>query len=164
MLPRKVTETKLKYKLNTNGVCVHTTKEYSLSRILPSSIFWYNQTCQAGRVNKLFTDWFTRQFVMRFAAWDENVQLVRKMRLKVLAHGVRNFICVVFFFVCFLFVILSYQNVCYKWENSENRTISDFFFLCQAKVLKVVCKRDWHNVRSYLFLMSEKFWLRVQWP
>ncbi len=99
-----------------------------------------------------------------FSAWDENFQLVRKMRLKVLAHGVRNFICVVFFFVFFLFVILSYQNVCYKWENSENRTISDFFFLCQAKVLKVVCKRDWHNVWSYLFLMSEKFWLRVQWP
>ncbi len=68
-----------------------------------------------------------------------------------------------FVVVFFLFVILSYQNVCYKWENSENRTISDFFF-CQVKVLKVVCKRDWHNVRSYLFLMSEKFWLRVQWP
>ncbi len=65
MLPRKVTETKLKYKLNTNGVCVHSTKEYSLSRILLYSIFWYNQTCQAGRVNKLFADWFTRQFVMR---------------------------------------------------------------------------------------------------
>ncbi len=38
-----------------------------------------------------------------------------------------------------------------------------------AKKSKTVCKRDWHNMRSYLFLnmwniLDENFRLIVQWP
>ncbi len=50
------------------------------------------------------------------------------------------------FFRFFVFLILSYQNACYGCENAENRTRSEFFYS--------VCKRDWHNVRSYLFLIK----------
>ncbi len=60
-----------------------------------------------------------------------------------------------FFFFKFVFVILSYQNACYGWENAENRTRS--VFLWQTKVSEAVCKRDWHNVRSYLFFNLLKF-------
>ncbi len=40
-------------------------------------------------------------------------------------------------------------------------------FLWQTKVSEAVCKRDWHNVNSYLFfnkISDENFGLGVQWP
>ncbi len=66
-------------------------------------------------------------------------------------------------FICvFSYVILSYQNACYGCENTENWTWSDIFlFLWWTKVSEAVCKRDWHNVRSYLFFNMHKFWMRI---
>ncbi len=39
-----------------------------------------------------------------------------------------------------------------------------WIFLWRTKVSEAVCKCDWHNVRSNLFLMCENFGLGVQWP
>ncbi len=61
----------------------------------------------------------------------------------------------------FVFVILSYQNACYGCENAENRTWSGFFFFLYGHVSEAVCKRDWHNVRSYLFFNVQKFRMRI---
>ncbi len=41
-------------------------------------------------------------------------------------------------------------------KNTENLTQSNIF-LRQTKVSEAVCKRDWHNVRSYLFFNVRKF-------
>ncbi len=79
-----------------------------------------------------------------------------KNKIKVLAHRVwhlRMRFAVFFFFV---FVMLSSQNACYGCENAENRTWSTLF-LCRTKVSEAVCKRDWHNVRSYLFFNVQEF-------
>ncbi len=75
--------------------------------------------------------------------------------VKAIAHWVRNFRMhfSVFFFV---FLILSYQNAWNRCENAENRTWSNFFFWW-TKVSEAVCKRDWHNMRSYLFFNVRKF-------
>ncbi len=35
---------------------------------------------------------------------------------------------------------------------------TDPIFLWRTKVSEAVCKRDWHNVRSYLFFNVQKFW------
>ncbi len=35
------------------------------------------------------------------------------------------------------------------------------FFLWQTKVSEAVCKRDWHNVGSYLFFSMQKIWMRI---
>ncbi len=38
-------------------------------------------------------------------------------------------------------------------------------FLWWTKVSEAVCKRDWHNVRLYLFFDVRKFQMKiVQWP
>ncbi len=41
-------------------------------------------------------------------------------------------------------------------KNAENRTRSKFFW--RTKVSEAVCKRDWHNVKSYLLFNVQKFW------
>ncbi len=56
------------------------------------------------------------------------------------------------FFVFCVFVIYSYQYACYGCENAENQTWSEFFMTDRG-----VCKREWHNVRSYLFFNVQKF-------
>ncbi len=71
---------------------------------------------------------------------------------KVLAQWVQSFR--MHFFV---FVILSYQNACYRWENAENWTWLEFC-LWRTKVSEAVCKHDWHNVRSYIFFTWKHFW------
>ncbi len=50
----------------------------------------------------------------------------------------------------FIFVILSNQNACYGCENAENRS-KQFFVLWCTNVSEAACKRDWHDVKSYLF-------------
>ncbi len=59
-----------------------------------------------------------------------------------------------FFF--FRIVILSYQNAWYGCEIAENRTWSQLFY-DGRKFREAVCKRDWHNVRLYLFFYVRKF-------
>ncbi len=41
-------------------------------------------------------------------------------------------------------------------KNTENLTQSNIF-LRRTKVSEAVCKRDWHNVRSYLFFNVQNF-------
>ncbi len=43
-----------------------------------------------------------------------------------------------------------------KNEKKKNRTRSEFF-LWRTKISEAVCKRDWDNVRSYLFFNERKF-------
>ncbi len=37
----------------------------------------------------------------------------------------------------------------------------DLNFLWRMKVLEAVCKRDWHNMRSYLFFNVQKVWRKI---
>ncbi len=60
----------------------------------------------------------------------------------------------------FVFLILSYQNAWNRCENAENRTWSNLFFWW-TKVSEAVCKRDWHNMRSYLFFNVRKFQTKI---
>ncbi len=46
-------------------------------------------------------------------------------------------------------------------KNAENQTPSNFFFLWPTKVSDTVYKRDWHNVRSYLFFNVRRFWTKI---
>ncbi len=65
------------------------------------------------------------------------------LRLKVIAHRVR-FLRV--FFRVFIFLIISHQNACYRCENAENRTWSEFF-LWQTKVSEVnVIDTTWGRI------------------
>ncbi len=75
----------------------------------------------------------------------------RKLKVKVIAHWIQNFRM-----RFFVFPILSYQNACYGCENAEIEPDPIFFFW-RTKVSEAACKRDWHNVRSYLFFKARKF-------
>ncbi len=61
------------------------------------------------------------------------------------------------FFSFFVIPILYYQNACYGCEKAENQTWSNFFFTDES----FGGKRDFHNVRSYLFFNVWKFWATI---
>jgi len=52
------------------------------------------------------------------------------------------------------------QNVCYGCKKRRKFNPIQKM-LWQTKVLKAVCKRDWHNVRLYLFFNVQTFWTRI---
>ncbi len=45
-------------------------------------------------------------------------------------------------------------------KNAENRTRSEFF-LWRTKFWEAFCKRDWHNMRSYLFFNMQKLVTKI---
>ncbi len=49
-----------------------------------------------------------------------------------------------------MFVILSYQNACYGWENRKSNLLR-MFLLWRTKVSEVVCKRDWQREVIFIF-------------
>ncbi len=53
---------------------------------------------------------------------------------------------------------------CLLWCEKLNKSNLIWIFLWRLKISEAVCKRDWHNVRSYLFSMCKNFGLSVQWP
>ncbi len=141
-------------------VCVHIKREYSQSRISLSSIFWYNQMCQVGRVNKLFADWLARQFVMQIChlRWKcstcaEDAIKGPRTRSQKFSHE----------FFCFFRIRHPFLSKCLLRKRKLRKSNLIWIFLWRAKVLEALCKCYWHNVRSYLFLTSKKFWLSVQW-
>ncbi len=62
----------------------------------------------------------------------------------------------------FVFPILSYQHACYRCENAENRTCSEFF-MTDKSFGGSVCKHDWHTWARIYHLTCENFGLCVQW-
>ncbi len=48
------------------------------------------------------------------------------------------------------------------WKRRKLNLIR--IFLWRTKVSEAVCKRHWHNMRSYLFSTCENFGHSVQWP
>ncbi len=94
-----------------------------------------------------------------------NLRFVKNSSLKAIAHWVRNF--GMRFSIFFIFLIHSYQNACNGCENAENRTWSELFLTDESFRGS---KRDWHNVRSYLFFNVRKCRTQcaetfsVQWP
>jgi len=52
------------------------------------------------------------------------------------------------------------QNACHGCEKCRKSNLI-WIFLWQTKVSEAVCKRDWHNVRSYLFFNVRTFCMRI---
>ncbi len=48
-----------------------------------------------------------------------------------------------------------------KMHATDSKTQKRRIFLWQTKVSEAESKRDWHNVRSYLFFNVQKFWTRL---
>ncbi len=51
------------------------------------------------------------------------------------------------------------QNACHRCEKRK-KSNPIRIFLWRTKISEAVCKRDWHNVRSYLFFNVWKFWTK----
>ncbi len=49
------------------------------------------------------------------------------------------------------------QNACHGCEKRK-KSNPIRIFLWRMKISEAVCKRDWHNVRSYLFFNVQKIW------
>ncbi len=66
-------------------------------------------------------------------------------------------------FVC-VFSFFSYSSSfpikCFAEVKTQKIKPGPIYFLWQTKVSEAVCKRDWHNVRSYLFFNVRRF--RIQ--
>ncbi len=52
------------------------------------------------------------------------------------------------------------QNACHGCEKRKN-SHSIRIFLWWTKISEVMCKHDWHNVRSYLFFNVRTFWTKI---
>ncbi len=121
-----------------NGIyCLYFLKNDKIWKLRPCFV----ETCSVLSVGVLSVSYLLRSVCV---VWEWH-GLSDIATLKVLAHWVWSFL--MYFFI---FVILSHQNACYGCENAENRNWSKFF-LWRMKVMEALCKRDWHNVRLYLF-------------
>ncbi len=78
-----------------------------------------------------------------------------KQPLKVLKETI---LCVFFLFFCIRHHFLS-KCLLRMWKCRKSNLVQ--IFLWRTKVSEAVCKRDWHNVRSYLFFSVRKFQTRI---
>ncbi len=55
-----------------------------------------------------------------------------------------------------------FLSKCLLWMRKRRKSnLVRFFFFLYGHVSEAVCKRDWHNVRSYLFFNVQKFRMRI---
>ncbi len=82
---------------------------------------------------------------------------IKPLRIKVIAHWVWNF--------RMRFSVFSYSPsfpIKMHATDAETQKIEpDPNIFWRTKVSEAVCKRDWHNVRSYLFFNMRKFQMKI---
>ncbi len=124
---------------------------------LPRDLLWLLPECFSH-----FTQWFWCEY-LRYSMSKITHCLVLVWNVLygmnkgiVLAHRVRNF-RMHFYFYFFIFVILSYIKMLPTDAKTQKIKPDQIFFFWRMKVSEAVCKRDWLNVRSYLFFNVWKF-------
>ncbi len=125
--------------------------------------YYYSIYCSFDQINASFKNttksyWPQTNFTLEMEGQIERIAFLRSLHTE---SEIWNFV----------FFRIRHPSLSKYLSRMRKRRKSNLvrIFLWRMKVLEAVCKRDWHNVRLYLFFnvqkhLDENCVLSVQWP